>query len=118
MKKTIIIIILIVLTLIPVRIDIKDGGSVSYEALLYGVTIYNQRILGPLRGTEVRILWFCAYDGSYYIYEPRVDFVDVDMTGVSEIEHKASKSELEIGNQIVEKGNKVFDFCGTLKEAS
>ncbi|MBQ9278689.1 MAG: hypothetical protein IJ224_08645 [Lachnospiraceae bacterium] len=92
MKKKIIIIILIVLTLIPVRIDIKDGGSVSYEALLYGVTIYNQRILGPLRGTEVRILWFCAYDGSYYIYEPSVDFVDVDMTGVSEIELRNVKN--------------------------
>ena len=92
MKKKIIIIILIVLTLIPVKIDIKDGGSVSYEALLYGVTIYNESILGPLRGTEVRILWFYVYDGSYYIYEPSVDFADVDLTGVSEIELRNVKN--------------------------
>ena len=84
--------ILIVLTLIPVKISFKDGGSVSYEALLYGVTIYNERILGPLRGTQVRILWFYVYDGSYYIYEPKVDFADVDMTGVSEIELRNVKN--------------------------
>ena len=46
---------------------------------------------------------------------PNRDFFGDEL--YSEIEHRPSKYELEIGNQIVEKGNNVFDFCGTPKES-
>ena len=60
---------------IPVRLSFFDGGTVSYEAVLWGVT-NKHRIAcdkelgwGYNTGTEVRVLFFTVYDSDRF--EPR-----------------------------------------------
>ena len=68
-KKTIIIaiIFLLVILLTPIRMNLKDGGSVRYKSLVYEVTKIHQ--LAPevegvkpyIDGFEVKILGMTVY---------------------------------------------------------
>ncbi len=68
-KKTIIIaiIFLLVVLLTPIRMNLKDGGSVRYKSLVYEVTKIHQ--LAPevegvkpyIDGLEVKILGMTVY---------------------------------------------------------
>ena len=71
MKRKVVAVILIVMALVvlltPVRMSLKDGGSVRYKALVYEVTKIHQ--LSPkakgvkpyIDGLEVRILGVTVY---------------------------------------------------------
>ncbi len=70
MKKEVIIsviaIILAAILLIPMPIRYKDGGTVTYSAILWGVTKHHSIMekdgqFGYETGTTVRILWFEVY---------------------------------------------------------
>ena len=74
MKKKSIIIIIIVLfiLLFPLRLQRKDGGTVDYAAVLYGVTKmhayhHEGEQLGLNVGVQIRILWFQVYDNVRFV---------------------------------------------------
>ncbi len=79
MKKTIVIIItaiVAVILLFPIKSQIKDGGTVEYNAVLYGVTKQHSMISdiasptgenGYNIGTRVRILWFEVYNDVEFV---------------------------------------------------
>ena len=66
----------LIIMLIPITSHIRDGGTVKYNAILYGITkhhaIYSE--LGSPNGkagynigTTVRILWFDVYDNVKFV---------------------------------------------------
>lgn len=79
MKKTIVIIItaiVAVILLFPIKSQIKDGGTVKYDAVFYGVTKEHSIIsdlisptgeFGYDIGTRVRILWFEVYNDVEFV---------------------------------------------------
>lgn len=79
MKKIIVIIlsaIVAVALLFPIKSQIKDGGTVKYDAVLYGITkkhalcseaVSAKEGLHYNIGTRVRILWFNVYDSNEFI---------------------------------------------------
>lgn len=79
MKKKLRIIIPLIIALIlliPIPMHAKDGGTVTYNAVLYSVTkrhsMWNESgtpdgTFGYLIGTEVRILWFTVYDDVQFV---------------------------------------------------
>lgn len=79
MKKIIIIIIsaiFAVILLFPIKSHIKDGGTVKYDAILYGITkkhaFCSESVSGEEGftyniGTSIRILWFNVYDSNEFI---------------------------------------------------
>ena len=74
MKKRILvlcIILLVIVLLFPVRGKSSDGGSVTYNAVLYEVRLVHTREIGPYgeperltKGTIVRILGFEVYNNT------------------------------------------------------
>ena len=69
--------VLAVVLLFPVKLRYKDGGTVSYRALLYSVTKYHaidEVMPGEdgnytwrfLVGTEVKLLGFTVFDNTRY----------------------------------------------------
>ena len=81
-KKRIIIIsaisvILLVLLIlcIPVKSNLKDGGSVQYKAILWSATNYNTLPYNGVRrvGTEVKILNFTVFDCTTYLKDHEND---------------------------------------------
>lgn len=79
MKKKIIIIItfiIIAVLLFPIKSQLKDGGTVKYDAVLYGITKEHSMIsehISPTGesgydiGTKVRILWFEVYSDVKFV---------------------------------------------------
>ena len=73
MKKKffVVIAIIVVILLTPVRMNLKDGGSVSYKALVYEVTKIHQFSsevdgLKPyIDGVEIKILGMTVYREIY-----------------------------------------------------
>lgn len=76
MKKKVKIIILVVVMLIlltPIRMNLKDGGSVRYKALLYEVTKIHQldlvenddRVKPYIEGLEIKILGMRIYKNTW-----------------------------------------------------
>lgn len=76
MKKKVKIIILVVVMLIiltPIRMNLKDGGSVRYKALLYEVTKIHQldlvenddRVKPYIDGLEIKILGMRIYKNTW-----------------------------------------------------
>lgn len=74
--RIIIPLIILIILLIPVPSHAKDGGTVAYNAVLYGVTKRHSiwfeggtpdGAFGYLVGTEVRILWFTVYDDVEFV---------------------------------------------------
>jgi len=71
MKKKRLIVIAIIFVLVvlltPIRINIKDGGSVSYKALVYEVTKIHQLTIEEndvkpyIDGLEIKILGITVY---------------------------------------------------------
>ncbi|MDE7364583.1 MAG: hypothetical protein K2N27_06830 [Ruminococcus sp.] len=66
----------LIIMLIPEVAIYKDGGTVKYNAILYGITkhhaIYSERNspsgkVGYNIGTTVRILWFDVYDNVKFV---------------------------------------------------
>ena len=57
---------------IPVRNQYKDGGTVRYSAVLYGVTRWHALAIEDHRsgyriGTQVRILFWDVYDNTVFV---------------------------------------------------
>lgn len=77
-KKKIIImlsVIIALLLLIPIPSHLKDGGTVEYNAVLYGVTKRRSlRHNGYDIGTEIRILWFEVYSDVEFIENENIIF--------------------------------------------
>ncbi len=79
MKKTIVIIItavVAVILLFPIKSQYLDGGTVEYNAVLYGVAKQHSLISdiasptgenGYNIGTRVRILWFEVYNDVEFV---------------------------------------------------
>ena len=66
----------LIIMLIPIKSQYRDGGTVKYNAILYGITkhhaIYSERNspsgkVGYNIGTTVRILWFDVYDNVKFV---------------------------------------------------
>ena len=74
-KLKIIILFIIVILLIPTKEEYDDGGTVRYDALLWGVTKYHGITFdsdgndGYNTGTTIRILCFDVYS-SYPKFVP------------------------------------------------
>ncbi len=74
MKKKIIIIVCVILVvmLIPVRLQLKDGGTVEYKSILYKVSKVHRTIDNGFDiGTEIRILGFKLYDNVKSVYDKK-----------------------------------------------
>lgn len=83
MKKKIMTVICLVLValilLVPIPVHYKDGGTVSYNAVLYSVTKVHsitsrytdngELEMGHEVGTRVRVLIFPIYDDVKAVYE-------------------------------------------------
>ena len=73
MKKKffVVIAIIVVILLTPVRMNLKDGGSVSYKALVYEVTKIHQftpeadDVKPYIDGVEIKILGMTVYRETY-----------------------------------------------------
>lgn len=69
-RKNIVIlsVIIAIVLLIPIPSYFKDGGTVEYNAVLYGVTKrHSIHSNGYDIGTEIRILWFEVYNDVEFI---------------------------------------------------
>ena len=74
MKKKIIILICVILVimLIPVRLQLKDGGTVEYKSILYKVSKVHRLIDNGFDiGTEIRILGFKVFDNVESVYNKK-----------------------------------------------
>lgn len=72
MKKKVIILICVILVimLIPVRLQLKDGGTVEYKSILYKVSKVHRLIDNGFDiGTEIRIFGFKVYDNVESVYD-------------------------------------------------
>lgn len=74
MKKKVIILICVILVimLIPVRLQLKDGGTVEYKSILYKVSKVHRLIGNGFDiGTEIRILGFKVFDNVESVYDKK-----------------------------------------------
>lgn len=74
MKKKIIIIacVILVIMLIPVRLQLKDGGTVEYKSILYKVSKVHRTIDNGFDiGIEIEILGFKIYDNVKNVYDKK-----------------------------------------------
>jgi len=71
MKKQLIRIIIIMITLIllfPIPIRYKDGGTVTYQAVLYSITDYHalRGVDGYDTGIEIKLLGITVYENTTF----------------------------------------------------
>lgn len=74
MKKKVIILICVILVimLIPVRLQLKDGWTVEYKSILYKVSKVHRLIDNGFDiGTEIRILGFKVFDNVESVYDKK-----------------------------------------------
>lgn len=74
MKKKIIIIVCVILVImiIPVRLQLKDGGTVEYKSILYKVSKVHRLIDNGFDiGTEIRILGIKVFDNVESVYDKK-----------------------------------------------
>lgn len=74
MKKKIIIIVCIILMvmLIPIKLHLKDGGTVEYKSVIYKISKVHRLIdNGYDIGTEIYIFGFKVYDNVESVYEQK-----------------------------------------------
>ena len=74
MKKKIIIIVCIILIvmLIPIKLHLKDGGTVEYKSIIYKISKVHRLIdNGYDIGTEIYIFGFKVYDNVESVYEQK-----------------------------------------------
>lgn len=74
MKKKVIIMVCVILVviLIPVRLQLKDGGTVEYKSILYKVSKVHRLIDNGFDiGTEIRILGFKVFDNVESVYDKK-----------------------------------------------
>lgn len=72
MKKKIIIIVcvLFVIMLTPVRLELKDGGTIEYKSILYKVSkVHRITDDGFDIGTEIRIFGIKVFDNVERVYD-------------------------------------------------
>ena len=75
MKKKIIIIIcaFLVVTLIPIKTHLKDGGTIQYKSILYKINKVHRLIENGFDiGTEIEILGFKVFDNVESVYDKKV----------------------------------------------
>ncbi len=71
--KIIILVLVIIILITPIRMNLKDGGSVRYKALLYEVTKIHQldqvenddRVKPYIMGYEVKVLGMRIYRNTW-----------------------------------------------------
>ena len=66
------VIVLFLIMLISIKTELKDGGTIKYSAILYGITkchsmFTKDGVDGYNIGTEVRILFFNVYDDVKFV---------------------------------------------------
>lgn len=66
------VIVLLLIMLIPIKMECDDGGTVVYQAVLYGITERHSLDMedgkyGYYIGTEVRVLLFDVYDDVEFV---------------------------------------------------
>lgn len=74
MKKKIIIVVCVILIimLIPVKLQLKDGGTIEYKSILYKISRVHRLIDdGYDIGTEIKILGFKVYDNVKSVYDKK-----------------------------------------------
>lgn len=74
MKKKIIIIVCVILVvmLIPVKLQLKDGGTVEYKSILYKVSKVHRTIDNGFDiGTEIRIFGIKIFDNVKSVYDKK-----------------------------------------------
>lgn len=74
MKKKVIIMVCVILVviLIPVRLQLKDGGTVEYKSILYKVSKVHRLIDNGFDvGIEIEILGFKVYDNVKSVYDKK-----------------------------------------------
>lgn len=74
MKKKVIILICVILVimLIPVRLQLKDGGTVEYKSILYKISKVHRLIDNGFDiGTEIRIFGFKVFDNVESVYDKK-----------------------------------------------
>ena len=74
MKKKIIIMVCVILVvmLVPVRLQLKDGGTVEYKSIIYKVSKVHRTIDNGFDiGTEIEILGFKVYDNVKSVYDKK-----------------------------------------------
>lgn len=61
--------VVLLILLIPIRSQIKDGGSVEYKAVLYSVTNYHSKVdhVSHMEGISVKILGIEVYDSTHMV---------------------------------------------------
>lgn len=64
----------LIIMLIPIKLQYKDGGTVKYNAVLYSITKHHEIYFIPGDskdgyniGTTIRILWFDVYDNVEFV---------------------------------------------------
>lgn len=75
MKKKIIIIIcaVLVVMLIPIKTQLKDGGTIQYKSILYKINKVHRLIENGFDiGTEIEILGFKVFDNVKSVYDKKV----------------------------------------------
>ncbi len=78
-RRNMMIAVLLLLTLtIPIKASPKDGGTVSYQAILYGITKQHSMTIqnhsnGYDIGTIVRILFFTVYNDVHFVSEKEMN---------------------------------------------
>lgn len=71
-KEIILICVILVIMLIPVRLQLKDGGTVEYKSILYKVSKVHRLIDNGFDiGTEIRILGFKVFDNVESVYDKK-----------------------------------------------
>ncbi len=93
MKKKIVIgivVFVVLVLLVPIRLQMKDGGSVQYKAVLYTVTKYHQITMemddedeeivdsGHLVGWGVEVLGIEIFNNVEYVSDNNSEKEDVD----------------------------------------
>lgn len=74
MKKKIIIVVCVILIvmLIPAKIQLKDGGTIEYKSILYKISMVHRLIdNGYDIGTEIEILGLKVYDNVKSVYNKK-----------------------------------------------
>ncbi len=74
----IIVVLLLLALTIPIKTSLKDGGTVSYHAILYSVTKQHSMTMqnhsnGYDIGTSIRILFFKIYDDVHFVSEKEMN---------------------------------------------
>lgn len=122
--KIILIIIIAVIVLFPIRLHLKDGGTVIYRAILYSVADYHS-IRGPGgfdTGIEIRVLGIPVYSNTThgkefvmvgrYITGDGTAYLDIREGNRFSLNRHISTSYIPEGNYIIDDNKLILQVNG------